>query len=40
MVNALFANNKDLTLQLGYIIILGNKTATNKSFIIEGNIVH
>jgi hypothetical protein len=40
IINASFANNKNLTLQLGYIIILGNKTATNELFTVEGNIVH
>jgi hypothetical protein len=40
IINALFANNADLTLQLEYIVILGNKTIIEKSFILTGNIVH
>jgi hypothetical protein len=40
IVNALFANNKNLSLQMGYVIILGNEKATNESFIITGNLVH
>jgi hypothetical protein len=30
MVNALFANNRDLSSQIGYIVILGNKVATEE----------
>jgi hypothetical protein len=40
MVNALFANNQNLSFQIGYIIVLGNETTENESFIMTGNIVH
>ena len=36
-----FANNKDLTSQLGYLIVLGQETGrTREKFEIQGNIVH
>ena len=36
-----FANNKDLSSQLGFVIALVNETErTNKQFKIEGNIIH
>jgi hypothetical protein len=40
MVDASFANNKDLSSQIGYIIILGNEKKDEKSFKLVGNIVH
>jgi hypothetical protein len=40
MVNASFANNKDSSLQIGYIIILGNEKKDEKSFKLVGNIIH
>jgi hypothetical protein len=40
MVNASFANNQDLSSQIGYVIILGNETTENESFTVTGNIVH
>jgi hypothetical protein len=40
MVNASFANNKDLSSQIGYIIIFGNEKKNKKSFKLVGNIVH
>jgi hypothetical protein len=36
----LFANNKDISLQIGYVIVLGNEVATNTSFTICGNIIY
>jgi hypothetical protein len=40
-VNALFANNKDLSSQIGYVIILGNKTKiNNKTVSFYGNILY
>ena len=36
-----FANNKDLTSQLGFIIVLGNEVSrTTSEFSISGNILH
>ncbi|KAF7578000.1 hypothetical protein PtrM4_022400 [Pyrenophora tritici-repentis] len=41
MVDASFANNKDMSSQMGYVIILGNETASSDgSFKIRGNIIH
>jgi hypothetical protein len=40
MVNASFANNPDLSLQMGYVIVLGNERATEESFEFTGNIIH
>jgi hypothetical protein len=39
-INVLFANNRDLSSQIGYIIVLGNEKNTEKTFIIFGNLVH
>jgi hypothetical protein len=40
-VDALFANNKDLSLQIGYVIILSNKTKINdKTVSFYSNILH
>jgi hypothetical protein len=39
-INALFANNRDLNSQIGYIIMLGNEKNTKETFIISGNFVH
>jgi hypothetical protein len=39
-INALFANNRDLSSQIGYIIMLGNEKNTEKTFIMSGNLVH
>jgi hypothetical protein len=39
-VDASFANNKDISSQIGYVIVLGNKVANNASFTIRGNIIH
>jgi hypothetical protein len=37
-----FANNKDLSSQLGFLIVLGNESRTGEgdNFAIQGNIVH
>ena len=41
LVDASFANNKDMSSQMGYVIILGNEIMSNDgSFKIRGNIVH
>jgi hypothetical protein len=40
MVNASFANNPDLSLQMGYVIVLGNERATKESFEFTSNIIH
>jgi hypothetical protein len=40
IINASFANNADLILQLEYVVIFGNETIIKKSFILTGNIVH
>jgi hypothetical protein len=39
-VNSSFANNKDLSSQVGYIIILANIIAGQDEFIIRGNLIH
>jgi hypothetical protein len=40
IINASFANNQNLSSQINYVIILGNETTENESFIVTGNIVH
>jgi hypothetical protein len=40
IINASFANNQNLSSQIGYIIVLGNETTENESFTITENIVH
>ena len=40
-VDSLFANNKDFSSQIRYLIILANKTPTRtKEFEIKGNLIH
>jgi hypothetical protein len=39
-VDALFANNQNLSSQIGYIIVLGNEKNTEETFIIFGNFAH
>jgi hypothetical protein len=39
-INALFANNRDLSSQISYIIVLGNEKNIEKTFIISGNFVY
>ena len=38
-VNAFFANNKDLSSQIGILIILANKATDNSKFVATGNII-
>jgi hypothetical protein len=40
MVNASFANNQNLSFQIGYVIVLRNETTENESFTVTENIVH
>jgi hypothetical protein len=40
IVDALFANNQNLSFQIGYVIILDNETTKNEFFTVIGNIVH
>jgi hypothetical protein len=40
MVDALFANNKDMSLQIGYVIVLSNEVTNNTSFTVHGNIIY
>ena len=40
-VDASFANNRDLSFQIGYIIVLGNETSRSGNVIkLRGNIIH
>ena len=39
-VDASFANNKDMSSQIGYVIVLGNETTNKTGFTICGNIIH
>lgn len=39
-VDGSFANNKDLSSQIGYVIVLANETTGPGEFNITGNIVH
>lgn len=39
-VDGSFANNKDLSSQIGFEIIVANETAGNEEFTINGNIIH
>jgi hypothetical protein len=39
-VDGLFANNKDFSSQIGYKIILANKTTHNKEFELSENLIH
>jgi hypothetical protein len=39
-VDGSFANNKDLTSQIGYEIFLANETTTEDTFTMTGNLVH
>jgi hypothetical protein len=39
-VDGSFANNKDLSSQIGYEIILANEVIEDKAFTIRGNLVH
>ncbi|KAI0994393.1 hypothetical protein K3495_g13789 [Podosphaera aphanis] len=35
-----FANNKDLSSQLGYVVILANETCQEEEFTLQGNLIH
>src|SRR6266702_3668887 len=39
-INRSFANNKDFSSQLGYKIIIINKSTKENDFTIHGNIIH
>jgi len=39
-VDGSFANNKDLSSQLGYEIMLANESYDDNSFTIKGNLIH
>ena len=40
-INGLFVNNKNISFQIGYIIVLGNKETTYDNEIrITGNIIY
>jgi hypothetical protein len=39
-VNGLFANNLNLSSQIRYIIIFGNKTLKDKKFRLKSNILY
>jgi len=39
-INRLFINNKDFSSQLGYKIIITNKSTRENDFIINGNFIY
>ena len=39
-INGSFANNKDFSSQISYLIILINKTEETDKFTIKGNLIH
>ena len=39
-INRLFANNKDSSFQLGYKIIIANKSTKENNFIIYSNLIY
>ena len=39
-INKLFINNKDFNSQLGYKIIITNKSTKENNFIIYSNLIH
>lgn len=39
-VDASFANNKDYSSQIGYVIVLGNEHPSDGKFVLIGNIIH
>ena len=39
-INGLFVNNKDFSSQLGYKIIIVNKSTKENNFIIYSNLIH
>lgn len=41
IIDASFANNKDLSSQIGYLIVIGNEiSSTNIRLEIRGNLLH
>jgi hypothetical protein len=39
-INSSFANNKDFSSQISYLIILINETKRTDKFVIKGNLIH
>jgi len=39
-INGSFANNKDFSSQISYLIILTNETKRTNKFVIKGNLIH
>ncbi len=39
-VNSSFTNNKDLSSQISFVVILGAETEGNTDFTVSGNIIH
>ena len=39
-INGSFANNKDFSSQINYLIILANKTEETNEFAIKGNLIY
>jgi hypothetical protein len=39
-VDRSFANNKDFSSQIGYLIILANKASKDKDFKLKGNLIY
>ncbi|TVY57324.1 hypothetical protein LCER1_G003367 [Lachnellula cervina] len=39
-INSLFANNKDLSSQISYKIIIANKEASENDFTINSNLIY
>ena len=39
-VDGSFANNKDLSSQIGYEVILANETIGDDEFTVQGNLIH
>jgi len=39
-VDGSFANNKDYSSQIGYVMVLGNETLGSEEFSLTGNILH
>ncbi|KAH0425958.1 polyprotein [Colletotrichum camelliae] len=39
-VDGSFANNSDMTSQIGYVLVLANETQVDESFTLTGNILH
>jgi len=39
-VDGSFANNADLSSQIGYVVVYGNETAREDAFTVNGNLIH